>query len=142
MPRADAIVLDTHIWLDVAIGRGRFLPRVLRRLNAAADAGTLHVAAITPWEVAMLARAGKIRIGEPLAAWLVGALNVTRTGVAPLEPEIAVDAVHLPAWKHGDPADRLIVATARHLNALLVTRDVAILDYAEESKAVRTLEPS
>ncbi len=48
----------------------------------------------------------------------------------------------LPAWKHADPADRLIVATARHLNALLVTRDGAILDYAEESKAVRTLEPS
>jgi PIN domain nuclease of toxin-antitoxin system len=142
MPRADAIVLDTHIWLDVAIGRGRFLPRVLRRLNAAAVAGTLCVAAITPWEVAMLARAGKIRIGEPLAAWLVGALAATRTAVAPLAPEIAVDAVELPAWKHGDPADRLIVATARHLNALLVTRDSAILDYAEESKAVRTLEPS
>jgi len=141
MLRADPIVLDTHIWLDVAIGRGRFLPRVVRRLNAAADAGTLYVAAITPWEIAMLARAGKIRIGEPLAGWLDGALSSTRTGIAALEPAIAVDAVDLP-WTHGDPADRLIVATARHRNALLVTRDGAILEYAEASKAVRTLEPS
>jgi PIN domain nuclease of toxin-antitoxin system len=79
MPRADPIVLDTHIWLDGAIGRGRFLPRLLRRLNASAEAGTLYVAAITPWEIAMLARAGKLRIGEPLVAWLVGALSATRT---------------------------------------------------------------
>lgn len=142
MPRADPIVLDTHIWLDVAIGRGRFMPRVLRRLNTAAEAGTLYVAAITPWEVAMLTRAGKIRIGEPLVAWLVGALSATRTAIAALEPAIAVDAVDLPAWTHRDPADRLIVATARHRNALLVTRDGAILEYAEESKAVRTFEPT
>jgi PIN domain nuclease of toxin-antitoxin system len=48
--------------------------------------------------------------------------------------------VDLPAWTHGDPADRLIVATAHHRNALLVTRDSAILEYAEQSKAVRALE--
>jgi PIN domain nuclease of toxin-antitoxin system len=114
---------------------------VVRRLNAAADAGTLYVAAITPWEIAMLARGGKIRIGEPLAGWLDGALSSTGTGIAALEPAIAVDAVDLP-WTHRDPADRLIVATARHRNALLVTRDGAILEYAEASKAVRTLEPT
>jgi PIN domain nuclease of toxin-antitoxin system len=141
MPRADPVVLDTHIWLDVAIGRGRFLPRVVRRLDAAADAGTLYVAAITVWEVAMLARAGKLRIGEPLIAWLDGALSATRTAIAALDPAIAVDAVELP-WDHGDPADRLIVATARHRNAVLVTRDGSILEYAVESKAVRTLEPA
>jgi len=141
MPRADPIVLDTHIWLDVAFGRGRFSAHLLRRLSAAAAAGTLYVSAITPWEVAMLARAGKVRIGEPLLGWLVGALSATGTAIAALEPAVAVDAVDL-AWTHGDPADRLIVATARHRNALLVTRDATILQYAEESKVVRALEPS
>ena len=69
MPRAEPTVLDTHIWLDVAVGRGCFSPRVRRGIDAAAAAAMLYVAAITPWEIAMLARAGKVRIGEPLLSW-------------------------------------------------------------------------
>ena len=135
-------MLDTHVWLDVASGRGRIVPRVMRRIERAAAAGVLYVAAITPWEVAMLARAGKLRVTGAILDWLVEALPLTRTAVAPLEPQIAVDAVELPAWDHCDPADRLIVATARYLEGILVTRDSAILDYANDVKAVRTIEPS
>jgi len=114
----------------------------MRKLDRAGNAGVLYVAAITPWEVAMLARAGKLRVAGTLLEWLVGALQGTRTAVALLEPAVAVDAVELPAWGHGDPADRLIVATARHLDAILVTRDTAILQYAGEAKAVRAIEPN
>ncbi|MBK7580779.1 MAG: type II toxin-antitoxin system VapC family toxin [Myxococcales bacterium] len=142
MPTVEAIVLDTHVWLDVAVGRGRVARRIMRKLERAGEAGVLYVAAITPWEIAMLARAGKLRVSGPLLGWLVGALAATQTAVAPLEPEVAVDAVELPAWQHGDPADRLIVATARRLDATLVTRDAAILDYADEMKGVRAVEPS
>lgn len=142
MPTAEPIVLDTHVWLDVAFGRGRMARPVLRKLDRAGEVGLLYVAAITPWEVAMLARAGKLRVAGTVLGWLAGALAGTRTAVAPLEPAIAVDAVELPEWEHGDPADRLIVATARHLNATLITRDTTILDYADEVKAVRAIEPS
>ena len=90
----------------------------------------------------MLARGAKLRVAGSLLPWMTGALHATSTAVAPLEPAIAVDAVELPAWEHGDPADRLIVATARHLDAMLVTRDGAILEYATEVKAVRTIAPS
>jgi PIN domain nuclease of toxin-antitoxin system len=141
MPSPEPIVLDTHVWLGIASGRGRVLPRVMRKLKRAGAGGVLYVAAITPWEVAMLARAGKLRVAGPLLEWLVGALQGTQTAVAPLEPAIAVDAVDLPAWEYGDPADRLIVATARHLDGTLVTRDAAILQYAGEVKAVRAIEP-
>ena len=142
MPSADAVVLDTLVWLDVAFGRDKSVsPRVLRRLDKAAVSGALYVAAVTPWEVAMLARAGKIRVGGPVLAFVTEALRDTRTAVAALDPSIAVDAVELPAWDHRDPADRLIVATARALGAVLVTRDMAILDYAESVKAVRALAP-
>jgi PIN domain nuclease of toxin-antitoxin system len=58
-----------------------------------------------------------------------------------MERVIAVDAVELPPWDHRDPADRMIVATARHIGALFVTRDTAILDYASRTKAVRVLAP-
>ncbi|MGH7298624.1 MAG: type II toxin-antitoxin system VapC family toxin [Polyangiaceae bacterium] len=141
MPSVETFVLDTHVWLHVALGRGRFAPRVIRRLDAAAAASLLYVAAITPWEVAMLARAGKVRVAGPTLDWLTRALHATRAAVASFEPAVAVDAVELPAWDHGDPADRIIVATARHLAAVLVTRDGAILDYAARTKAVRVLEP-
>jgi PIN domain nuclease of toxin-antitoxin system len=142
MPDADPIVLDTHIWIDVAFGRGRFAPRTLRKLDRAASAGTLHIAAITCWEIAMLARGGKLRVRGPVLGWLEQALELTRTAVVSFEPAIAVDAVELPSWEHADPADRIIVATARHLGATLVTRDAEILEYAETTKAVRALEPS
>jgi PIN domain nuclease of toxin-antitoxin system len=140
---AEVFLLDTHIWLDVAFGRSsRFAARVRRQLEAASNAASLYVAAITPWEVATLARKGKIRVSSPVLDFVLGALRETRTAVAPLEPAIAVDAVDLPAWDHRDPADRLIVASARSMDAVLVTRDGAILDYAKAVRAVRALDPS
>ena len=142
MSTTEPLVLDTHVWLDVAFGRGRFAPRVRRWVDAAARASTLYVAAITPWEVAMLARSGKVRVAGPTLDWLTKAFQLTCTAVAPFEPSVAVDSVELPAWTHGDPADRMIVATARSMNARLVTRDTAILDYGAATKAVRVLEPS
>ncbi len=142
MSTTDPLVLDTHVWLDVAFGRGRFTPRVKRLVDAAARASALYVAAITPWEVAMLSRSGKVRVAGPTLDWLTNALQLTCTAVAPFEPSVAVDSVELPAWSHGDPADRIIVATARSMNARLVTRDTAILDYGVTTKAVRVLEPS
>jgi PIN domain nuclease of toxin-antitoxin system len=142
MPGADPVLLDTHVWLDVALGRKSSISaRVLRRLESAAKAGTLYVAAITPWEIAMLSSRGRVRVNGPLLEFVTESLRETRTAVVPLEPSIAVDAVELPSWNHRDPADRLIVATARHVGGVLVTRDTAILDYADSAKAVRVLEP-
>ena len=142
MSSADPFVLDTHVWVDIAFGRGRFAPRTLRKLETAAAAGMLHVAAITCWEIATLARAGKLRVRGPTLGWLEQALKLTQTIVASFDPAMAVDAVELPSWDHADPADRIIVATARHLGAALVTRDAEILGYAEKTKAVQALEPS
>lgn len=142
MSSVDPIVLDTHIWIDVAFGRGRFTPRILRKLDKAAAAGALQVAAITCWEIAMLAHAGKLRVRGPVLGWLEQALELTRTAVVSFAPAIAGDAVELPSWNHADPADRIIVATARYLKATLVTRDAEILEYAERTKAVQALEPS
>ena len=142
MPIAEPIVLDTHVWLDVACGRGKLLPRVMRKLERAAAGGVLYLAAISPWEIAMLARAGKLRVRGPVLHWLLEALQATRTAVAELHPAIAVDAVELPSWEHSDPADRLIVATARYLEGTLVTRDQAILRYAARVRTVRAVEPS
>jgi PIN domain nuclease of toxin-antitoxin system len=61
--------------------------------------------------------------------WIETALSFRGIHLVPVEPAIAVDSVRLPGAFHADPADRLIVATARFHQALLLTADRAILDY-------------
>lgn len=86
----------------------------------------------------MLAAKGALRFNAPTVSWVTDAVHASHVIVFPLEPAIAVDAADLPLF-HGDPADRMIVATARHLKGVLITRDTKILDYASETKNVRVL---
>jgi hypothetical protein len=69
-------------------------------------------------------------VGRPLANWIGQAVSAPGLSIQPLLPQIAVEAYSLPEAFHRDPADRLIVATARVANATLMTRDRQILDYA------------
>ncbi len=133
------LVLDTHalIWAHKGIRIGT---KAERRIVAAAMKHELLVSAITPWEIALGVRHGRIRVAGDVLEWIEGALDALSCAVASLEPAIAVDAVNLPAWDHADPSDRIIVATARRLGAALVTADGAILDYAAATKAVRVIE--
>jgi PIN domain nuclease of toxin-antitoxin system len=142
MPSPETLVLDTHVFLWF-YGGMRVSRKAVTRIEKAAAANELHIAAMTPWEIAMGARTGRIRVRGNVLQWIEAALKATAAGIAPIAPAVAVDAVDLPGdWQHGDPIDRLIVATARHLDARLVTADAEILDYAAKTKAVRVLEPS
>lgn len=125
---SDDVVLDTHAWVDVVTG-AKLAAAAKRRIGAASEAGCLWIAAITPWEIAMLASKGRLRLGMPTLDWIAASLQRSGIQVAPLEPSIAVDAAELPGAFHGDPADRLIVATTRHLAATIATRDRAIRAY-------------
>jgi PIN domain nuclease of toxin-antitoxin system len=139
MASAEAVVLDTHVWKMLVDG-DRFAPRVLRKIDAAARADALYVAAVSIWELAMLVAKGALRLNGPTLQWITEAVHASRVAVFPLEPSIAVDAAELAGF-HGDPADRMIAATARHLGATLVTRDAKLLDYAAETRNLRVIEP-
>lgn len=98
------------------------LPKAVRR--------RLHlVSAITPGEIGMLAATGRLVLDRDVMDWIAAALSLPGVRLAALEPAIAVASTRLPAELHGDPADRLIVATARALGATLITADVALLAY-------------
>jgi PIN domain nuclease of toxin-antitoxin system len=134
------LVLDTHIWIwlmngDERIKKAGFIPNI----QMAAKTSSIKIASISLWEVAMLAARGKISLEEGTFNWIRKALSAPGILVCPLSPEIAVDSVNLPGTFHGDPADRIIVASARLLNATLVTSDRQILRYAagEYVKVVR-----
>lgn len=126
------VLLDTHVLVWLLSGHERLGPRARQRIeDAAASEAGVWIAAITPWEVAMLVAKGRLSLAQDVGEWIDAALALPGLYLAPLEPAIAVAATRLPGEMHGDPADRLIAATARHRGALLVTADTALLDYAE-----------
>lgn len=133
------LVLDTHvlIWAYKGI---RIPKKVERQIDRAGSKQELFVSAITPWEIALGVKRERIRVAGDVLEWIHGALEALAVAVASLEPSIAVDSVNLPAWDHADPSDCIIVATARKLEAQLVTGDSVIIDYAVETKAVRVVE--
>ena len=133
MPRTsdpDPLLLDTHVWLWLVAGSADLSTEARLTIDEAAASGTLRIAAISLWEVALLASRGRIVLGKSIGPWLDEALADPGPAIDPLSPQIAVESYALPDVFHRDPADRLIVATARVANATLMTRDQRILDYA------------
>jgi PIN domain nuclease of toxin-antitoxin system len=126
----DLLLLDTHVWLWLVAGSPDLSTEARDTINGAAAAGTLRIAAISLWEIALLASRGRIVLGKSIGLWLEEALVDPGPAVDPLTPQIAIESYALPEVFHRDPADRLIVATARVANAMLMTRDRRILDYA------------
>jgi PIN domain nuclease of toxin-antitoxin system len=127
----NAVLLDTHALVWLVVGDGQLRLAVRRRIETAAQEQQLWVSAITPWEIGMLVAKGRLVLDRDVTDWLQAALSLPGIRVAPLEPALAVASTRLPGELHGDPADRLIVATARHLGATLVTADAALLAYGQ-----------
>jgi PIN domain nuclease of toxin-antitoxin system len=105
--------------------------RTAEALNRAGWENRIAVSAITPWEIGLLVSKGRLQLGSDVMQWIRSALAKPGVRLAPLEPEIAVASTRLPFEMHADPADRILVATARHLGATLVTADGALLDLAK-----------
>lgn len=121
-------LLDTHVllwWL----AKDRRLPRSHKRIIDRADERSpLALSDISLWEIATLSELGRIELDRPLRDWLEQASApplVRRVGIS---PAIAAEVARLPPTFHRDPADRIIVATARVLGATLLTSDRRIID--------------
>ncbi len=124
------LLLDTHVWLWLVAGSRDLSTEARHTIERAAATGSLRIAAISLWEIALLASRGRIVLGKSIGLWLDEALAEPGPAIDPLTPQIAIESYALPDVFHRDPADRLIVATARVANAALMTRDQRILDYA------------
>jgi PIN domain nuclease of toxin-antitoxin system len=122
------ILLDTHIWVWWVQGDQRLKTHHAHLLEQHESAG-LAVSAISCWEVSMLAAKGRIRLPVTVVDWLQKALAYPGLSLLPLSPEIAAESCELPGEFHHDPADQIIVATARHFDIPLVTVDGKITSY-------------
>lgn len=137
---SSTLLIDTHVFVWSMMGQAHRLGKSTREVLEVADPGnTKAIAAITLWEIAMLSAKGRLSFNVPVADWIEQATTRTATQIVALSIPIAVESTVLPGEFHGDPSDRMIVATARHLDATLITADRAILAYGAAGH-VRTLD--
>ena len=137
---SDLLLLDTHCWIWAQLGLIQQLSRAaLQSIKDAEREGNLRISVISIWELAMLEKRGRVALPMNVRMWAEQALSKPGIAVAPLTPEIAIESVHLPGEIHGDPADRMLVATARVLGAKLVTKDARLIRYSRQ-RHVRALE--
>lgn len=120
------IVLDTHVWIWWVHGDA-MLSATTRALLDSSEQSGIAVSAISCWEVAKLVERGRLNLPCPVAAWLQQALAYPGVQLIELSPTICVESTQLPGTFHRDPADQIIVATARVLDAPVATLDAKLL---------------
>ncbi len=122
------IILDTHAWVWW-VNESSTLPPAARRAIDAAD--QLGVHPISCWEVARLVEKGRLGLRLDVEQWVTLALQRPHVMLLPFAPRTAVLAARLPGGFHGDPADRLIVASCLLHGAALVTKDASIRNWGK-----------
>jgi PIN domain nuclease of toxin-antitoxin system len=132
MGGASVIVLDTHAliwWVDNPDRLSQTARHAIDSEFDAGDAARILISAITAWEIAMLINKGRLSLSMDLEVWLDLVADIDGLRFIPMDREIAVAATRLPGEFHKDPADRIIVSTARKYSAPVVTGDEKILKY-------------
>lgn len=127
-----ALLLDTCALIFIA--NGQSISQGAKDQVLAAGLGDgIFVSSVSAWEIGLLSTRKAIDFHPDPKTWFGNFLSQPGVRLTPLTPEIAIDSCRLPAPPrlHGDPADRLLIATARALDVPIVTRDRRILDYAK-----------
>ena len=128
------ILLDTSVLLWMVGGDRRLGAEARGTIELAASTREAALSAISFWEVGLLLSKGRISLAMPLPDFAAGLSREGLFQVVPVDAAIAVEAGNLPAGIHGDPADRLLIATARQLGCPLATSDAKILAYAAQGR--------
>lgn len=128
MERNAVIVLDTHVWVWW-VHNDPLLPQDAAQVVASYESAGLGISAISCWEVAKLVEYNRLSLPLSVSDWMAQALAYPGIRLLELTPEIAIDSTQLPQPFHKDPADQIIVATARVHGVPLVTCDTKIRAY-------------
>lgn len=132
MPSVDAVLVDTHVLLWWQAGGDRLSSTAARRIERA---DVVYLSPISCWEIAMLVTQGRVALDRPVSAWINDLLATSTADIAELTPDIAVTAGEHQAF-HGDPADRIIFATAAARQVPLITKDTRLHEHASHRRDV------
>jgi PIN domain nuclease of toxin-antitoxin system len=119
-------LLDTHIWIWWLLGSDRLSARERQALDQLARDGNAYLSAMSLWEAQMLHSKGRLSLDRSFSLWLEQAASPEIVKLLPLDVDAVIAVDQLPPEFHGDPADRLIAATARVHDLVLATHDRAI----------------
>jgi PIN domain nuclease of toxin-antitoxin system len=131
------VLLDTHIWIWWLLPNSPLPDRERQGLDRVAAGSGMYLPAICQWESQMLHAKGRIELPLPFPLWLRRATAPDMLTVLPLDAEAVIAIGEVPDSFHGDPADRMIVATARAHDLPLATHDTAI----KKSRLVKIWKP-
>lgn len=125
------IVLDTHALVWWVNGSGELSDTAQKAIaqEQGSDEGLILVSAISAWEIAMLVQKERLLLTTAVDDWLATVEAVDTVRFVPVDNDVAIESTRLPGQFHADPADRMIVALARHLSSALVTADGRIRAY-------------
>jgi PIN domain nuclease of toxin-antitoxin system len=129
--RPQGLLLDTHVWLWLALGvTEKISPDARERLEAAGHSGGLLVSVVSVWELALLVARDCVTLPLPVRDWVALAFRRPEIRLIGLHrASTVIDSVFLPGEMHGDPADRFLIATARRRRVPLATHDRRIIEY-------------
>lgn len=128
-------LLDTHTWIWWHSAPEKLSSRVKKILKNPDNYDEILISAISVWELCKLVEKGRLNITCDLEEWIAVSMDMINLRLIQLLPLISIKSTTLPGEFHEDPADQIIVATAREEGAILITKDKRISDY----KHVNTL---
>lgn len=131
------VLLDTHFWIWWVTGQDALNRNERAALDTLAESRALGISAISLWEAQLLHSRGRLHLEIPFDTWLLQAAAPPVVEVVPIDATVILALNALPASFHGDPADRIIVASARSRDLPLATRDGNI----RRSRTVRLWSP-
>jgi PIN domain nuclease of toxin-antitoxin system len=131
------LLLDTCAIVYISLDQG-MSENARAAVHQASEDGRLHISPMSAWEIGMLMAKGRLRSTLTPMEYLRRFLHELKAQFCELSPELLVESSFLPGQPHGDPTDRILMATARRLGMVLVTRDRPILNYGAEGH-LRTL---
>jgi PIN domain nuclease of toxin-antitoxin system len=135
------VLLDTHTWIWSVEGDERRIGRKARALLGRAEMHErIRVSPVSVFEVVALHTSGRLRLAQPAESWIRESLAAAGVRLVEMTPAIAIDAGAIPRAALNDPLDRLLVASARQLRAMLLTGDAQILDYARRTANVTAVD--
>jgi PIN domain nuclease of toxin-antitoxin system len=120
------VLLDTHVWVWWLTPESPLSDAERTALDACAGRGELFLSPISLWEAQMLHAKGRLGLPLAFADWITRAADERMLSLVPLDADVIIALDGLPKSFHGDPADRLIVATARAHRLPIATHDLAI----------------
>jgi PIN domain nuclease of toxin-antitoxin system len=134
------LLLDTHVWVWLMTADEKLSTSFKNIIERNSEKESILISAITIWELGMLVEKKRIELEMDCLDWVEQALESPGIDLVPITPRIAIQSTRLPENVHGDPADKILIATAHEYNAVFVTHDQKILEYGK-GKFINVYDP-